>query len=332
MRRICLTAWLVCAVAPLARAQDAPADPRCSNQSIVGVLLEGSDACEKVKDLFRYMNPQLGTVIAGGNATLGQGGTLGGPGRFALGFRVNVLQASVPDIQSVPVNTGAAQRSTYETADRPVPMPVLDGAVGVFRGFPLGVTYVGGLDVMVNAAYLPEVSENGVELTTPDGSWKFGIGGRLGIISEGPVTPGLSVTYMRRDLPRVSMTARVDDDEVSMNELDVQTTAWRVVASKSFLVFGLAAGVGQDEYDTSTEITYAVRDGLIVHTPSAPIGLEQSVRRTNFFVDLNANIAVMKLLLEVGRVSGAEVPTFNTLDPEADAARWYGSVGIRVGL
>ncbi|HZF73263.1 MAG TPA: hypothetical protein VEZ51_07515, partial [Gemmatimonadaceae bacterium] len=36
------------------------------------------DACQKAIDLFKYMAPQLGTAIAGGNPTLGQGGNLGG--------------------------------------------------------------------------------------------------------------------------------------------------------------------------------------------------------------------------------------------------------------
>src|SRR5688572_32344074 len=62
------------------------------------------DACQKAVDLFQYMAPQLGTVIAGGNATLGQGGTLGGFAtfpfphpKFSIGFRVNALQGSLPD-------------------------------------------------------------------------------------------------------------------------------------------------------------------------------------------------------------------------------------------
>src|SRR5205823_2689698 len=36
------------------------------------------DACQQAIDLFQYMAPQLGAAITGGNATLGQGGTLGG--------------------------------------------------------------------------------------------------------------------------------------------------------------------------------------------------------------------------------------------------------------
>src|SRR5689334_2116517 len=66
------------------------------------------DACQKAIDLFQYMAPQLGTLIAGGNPTLGQGGTLGGLGHFSAGLRVNVLQGSLPQVQDVsPAVTGA---------------------------------------------------------------------------------------------------------------------------------------------------------------------------------------------------------------------------------
>jgi hypothetical protein len=332
MRRLASAALLTLLLHATARAQDAEADPRCSDPSIVGAGLPGSDACEKVKDLFRYMNPQLGAMIAGGNATLGQGGTLGGPGRFTVGLRANVLQASIPVIDEVPVNAGAAQRSVYETDDQFVPMPVFDGAVGIFRGFPAGATHIGGVDLLVNVAYLPEIEDNGIEITTPDGSWKLGLGARIGILEESLVMPGLSVSYFRRDLPTVSLTARSGDDQVTMNELEVETTAWRLVVSKSFLAFGLAAGIGRDDYDTNTEITYVVNDGLEVHTPSEPIPLTQDISRTNMFVDLSLNLTLLKLVVEIGRVSGDDVPTFNTIDPGADEAKIYGALGLRLRI
>src|SRR5689334_24101380 len=66
------------------------------------------DACQKAIGLFQYLAPQLGTMIAGGNPTLGQGGTLGGLGHFSAGLRVNVLQGSLPQVQDVsPAVTGA---------------------------------------------------------------------------------------------------------------------------------------------------------------------------------------------------------------------------------
>src|SRR5918999_2747562 len=76
------------------------------------------DACQKAIDLFQYLAPQLGVSITGGNATLGQGGTLGGLGHFSIGLRINAVQGSLPQINDVtPAATGATS-SRYETEDQ----------------------------------------------------------------------------------------------------------------------------------------------------------------------------------------------------------------------
>jgi len=36
-------------------------DSHCTDPAIVGVTLHGGDACQKVADLFNYMNMQIGT-------------------------------------------------------------------------------------------------------------------------------------------------------------------------------------------------------------------------------------------------------------------------------
>ncbi|HJP60006.1 MAG TPA: hypothetical protein VJ865_08400, partial [Gemmatimonadaceae bacterium] len=66
------------------------------------------DACQKAIDLFRYLAPQLGTSIAGGNATLGQGGNLGGLGHFSAGLRVNAVQGSLPQFENIQISTSGA--------------------------------------------------------------------------------------------------------------------------------------------------------------------------------------------------------------------------------
>src|ERR1051325_1622099 len=58
------------------------------------------DACVQAYDLFHFLAPQLGITLAGGNATIGQGSTLGGLGHFSVGVRGNVVAGSVPDVGS----------------------------------------------------------------------------------------------------------------------------------------------------------------------------------------------------------------------------------------
>src|SRR2546430_10638935 len=85
------------------------------------------DACQKAIDLFRYLAPQLGTSIAGGNPTLGPGGNLGGLGPFSVGLRVNLLQGSLPQVQNIQVSTSGAQNTpAIDTKSQYLPMPAAD--------------------------------------------------------------------------------------------------------------------------------------------------------------------------------------------------------------
>src|SRR5688572_27592421 len=161
---------LACTVAPVLAAQGG-VDSRCTDRVLVGEDNQGQDACQKALDLLNYMTPQLGTLIAGGNATIGQGGTLGGLGRFALSLRANAMRASLPDIDGAGVNYGDARRSNYVTEAQWAALPVVDAAFGVFKGIPLPLTNVLGVDFLLNVSYLPELKLEPLSFTTPYGSF-----------------------------------------------------------------------------------------------------------------------------------------------------------------
>jgi hypothetical protein len=184
------------------------------------------------------------------------------------------------------------------------------------------------VDAIVSAAYIPDVTSGSVSITSTDGSLRVGYGARVGIMSETALTPGISVTYVERRLPTVTITAREGANSLSMRDLDVKARSWRVMASKSFVVFGVAAGIGQDELRASSALDYDV-EGV---RPDRPFALETSPRRTNLFVDLSVTpFPLFRLVGELGRVSGGDVRTYNRFDPAADDARLYGSVGLRIG-
>jgi hypothetical protein len=327
---------LALTMAPAVSAQSG-VDSRCTDPALVGSSNEGQDACQKALDLLNYMTPQLGTLIAGGNATIGQGGTLGGLGHFALSLRANAMRASLPDIDAAGVNYGDAQRSNYVTEAQWAALPVVDAAFGVFKGIALPLTNVLGVDFLVNVSYLPELEHDPLSLTTPDGSFKFGYGARVGLLQESLVVPGISVTYMKRDLPRTTLVASWEGglangaDTARLQNFDIGTTSWRVVASKSLLTFSLALGVGQDRYEASADAFYSVNETL-ARFEGGPVRYGLDVTRTNVFLDLTTNLGLMKLVATVGGVSGGDIPTYNTFDKEADASRIYGSLGVRIGL
>ena len=298
----------------------------------------GQDACRIAVDLFQYMAPQIGTVIAGGNATLGQGGTLGGFSSFpilhpkiSIGLRVNALQGSLPDVGGITPGTTGEQQRTIPVEDQVIPGPAADVAIGLFKGLPLGLTNFGGVDLLLSALYLPEFDESNVSLAFPDGGLKIGYGARIGLLQESLVIPGVAFTWLRRDLPKANLSGTTAAGgltaDVAVNELDVSTTAWRVVASKSLVFFGLALGAGQDRYESSATVVGTSALG------SASTRVEQDIKRTNYFADVSMNLMLLKLIGEVGMVQGGEVSTLNTWEGKQPAdKRLYGSVGARLSF
>jgi hypothetical protein len=299
------------------------------------------DACMQATDVFNFMAPQLGLALGGGNATLGQGGALGGLGHFAIGVRANGFFGNSPKISTFPTpRIGGSQPAQVLPADRqPLGLPVVDAAIGLFGGIPLGVTNVGGVDLLVNAAYVPTYgSESGDIRVNPEANLKFGFGARVGLIQESLITPGVGVSYIRRDLPTTSISGTSTYVDINVDRAAVKTSAWRVVANKNFIGFGIAAGYGQDKYDESATVSGAVKSIEVppFGTASAsfePVAMSQSVTRNNMFADLSINMSVVRLVGEIGQVSGGTftAPT-NTFSKGAqDDSRIYASLGLRFG-
>jgi len=213
-------------------------------------------------------------------------------------------------------------------------MPTAELAIGIFKGLPLAITNVGVVDLLVSASYLPEFNSSGVSVKVPNGSLKLGYGARVGILQESLLVPGVSVSYVRRDLPTVNIAANSGSDSLYVNNFSLKTTAWRVVASKGLLLFGLAAGIGQDKYESSTDISAHVAARALTPAANAgPVSLSQNITRTNVFADLSLNLLLFKLTGEIGQVSGGTINTYNTFSgTQAADSRVYGSVGARFGF
>lgn len=318
----------VCLGASAANAQGGAIDSQCR----AGTLSERftQDACQKAIDLFQFMAPQLGVTIVGGNAVLGEHSAMRGPGHFSVGLRANAITSRLPQVDNqTPAITGAT-RSDYAVDKQVIGAPALDAAVGLFRGFPVAGTYALGLDALVNVAYIPSVDRQDVKLELPDGSFKFGFGGRLGVMQETFLTPGLAVTYLRRDLPTMNVLGRVNSDELNVRDMQVQSSAWRAVLGKNFSVFGISLGAGQDRYETSADVQVSV-DRAGQRVTSSVVQAEQIMTRRNVFANLSLNLSVLRLVGEVGRVTGGKVSTYNAFGGhDANGAIDYASFGLRV--
>jgi hypothetical protein len=326
------------AAALLVMASTAQAQTGCP-ASTAGASAQNAarDLCLQSQDVFQLLAPQLGISITGGNSTLGQGGTLGGLGHFAVEARGNVVMGDFPDISNWPApRTSTPTAQVLPSKNQIVGLPIVDGAIGLFKGLPLGLTNVGGVDLLLSAAYVPTLDKSKVSIT-PDQNLKIGYGIRVGALQESLLVPGVSFSYIKRDLPTTTITASdANFGSFTLSDAAIKTSSWRIVASKSLILFGVAAGVGQDKYDESASFAGTANTGLLLQPTQSfgPFALKQDMTRTNYFVDLSLNLLVLKLVGEVGQVSGGTLsPTpFNTFSTgAANDSRTYASVGARFG-
>ncbi len=323
-----LAAVLLLVVTSHAAAQGGAIDPQCRG----GTTQERAtqDACQKALDIFTFLAPQLGASIAGGNAASGEHSALRGPGRFSVGLRVNAIRARLPQMgRTSPVISGATT-SEYGISEQAVPVPTVDAAVGLFRGFPIGGTNALGIDGLVSASFLPSVNTSDVDVTLPDGSFKFGFGARVSLVQESVLSPGISVTWLQRDLPVLNFEGTPGADRIQVNSMQVSTRAWRAVIGKNLSVIGVAAGVGQDTYETSALADVRVVRGGVTYA-AGPVSAIQTFKRDNAFGSVSLNLSLLSIVGEYGRSSHGNLATYNTFaNSRADDAVDYLSIGVRI--
>ena len=115
-RQIVLVIGALAATATIAQGQAKASDPQCADPAAGHAAIQNS--CNTAVDLFNYMAPQLGSLVAGGNTTLGQGGSLGGPGHFVISVRGNVMKGSLPEIDNYTPSITTRQPETINAKDQ----------------------------------------------------------------------------------------------------------------------------------------------------------------------------------------------------------------------
>lgn len=321
MRRILVASFAVAAL-----TMSAPAS--AAAQGCTTGAPEANEACATGRDLLLYMAPQLGTSLVGGSHTLGIGTNLGGLFHFAIAVRANAVMGSLPDIDNVGANATPVSQN-YAVKDQYLGLPTVDFALGLTKGFNLGVTRIGGIDLIGGATYVPEITEDDFSVTAPDGSLSIGYGARIGLLQQSALIPGVSFSWMKRDMPTLDMSTTSDGgDTFSIDNLAIKSTSWRLAAQKNFLLFQFGAGFGKDNYDFNADVAASVDNGAYTGSFNA----SQDMSRTTMYGSLGINLFLVKIVGEVGQVSGGSAPTFHTYDTAADAKRMYGTVGVRISF
>jgi len=295
----------------------------CSNPTQIG------DACAVASDFFRYMAPQFGTAIAGGSHTLGIGTNLGGFPHFAIALRANAVLGNFPTIDNVQL--GAANPRNFAVEDGGAAMVTADFALGLTKGFNVGVTRIGGIDLIGGVTYLPTLEEDQFTLT-PQSNVSVGLGARVGLLQQSALIPGVAFSYMKRDLPTVDLVSDLDDgSSFSLDDFSIKTSSWRLSAQKNLLLFQLGAGIGGDTYDFSTAANVTVVDPGFP-SQSGSFSDKASMSRTTMYGSLGVNLLLVKIVVEGGQVSGGNIATQNTFDTPANEKRLYANVGLRISF
>lgn len=289
---------------------------------------EANDACAIGRDMLLYTAPLLGTSLAGGSHTLGIGTNLGGFPHFAIAVRANAVMGSRPVIDNI--SAGPATSKDFETEDQIIGLPTVDFALGLTKGWNLGITRIGGIDLIGGATYVPEISEEDFSIAAPGGSLAIGLGARVGLLQQTALLPGVSVSYMRRNMPTLDLTATTDGgDNLALTNLSVKTSSWRISAQKNLFLLQLGAGFGKDSYDFGADVSATVNDG---GSFNGNFSANQAMERTTMYGTVALNLFLIKIVGEVGQVSGGNAPTFNNFSTPADASRNYGTIGIRINF
>ncbi len=318
MRRspLTLTLTLTLTRAPALVAQN----PGCAAYAAV---VQSGRVCNAAVDGARAFHPIVGLLTSGGNPVLGRAGSLGGPARFAITARGNGTKVVLPDL-----DYDGSAGVVAKDDEIFFPSPLVEAAAGLVGGRGLV-----GLDLLGSAQLLPTGVVDGLEVdqdATNIGSVAlgFGFGARLSLFENAGPLPGVSVSVMRRSVPRVQYGDLGAGDEYSF-AADVQAWNLRAVAGKRFSVLALAVGVGHDWYDGEASIRFnEPLTGAI-----GAIELDLSTSRTMGFVNLGLDFRYVRLVGEAGYQFGKDQrigTVFQDFDPAS--GRFFAAAGLQFGL
>jgi hypothetical protein len=298
------------------------------NSECAGYPGDAQRVCDAGLDATRAFHPIAGLLVSGGNPVLGSANTLGGLGHGSLTLRANAVQLVLPDLEyDGSTETVAAGDKLW------APAPLVEGALGIFGGMPGGLLSV---DLLGSAQLLPTDQIDNLrvdESARSIGSIALGLGYglRVGVLREKGPLPGVSVSYMRRNIPEISYGEVVigGDDDYSY-AVDLDATNIRVVASKKLAILSLAAGLGWDRY--TGDATVQFRDPL-TSTPEDPINFDLKNERTMAFANAGLELGLVKLVGEAGYQSGKDQQlTTDFEDFDTTKGKFFAGLGLRLSF
>ena len=279
--------------------------------------------CQRAEDALKSFHPVAGLIVSGGNPVLGSGGTLGGLGHFFVSARVNAVKVALPSTNSADTASTSAV----------VPAPVIEAGLGLWNGLGNGLLSV---DALASATLLPttQVSNLSVDSNaTKIGSLALGLGYgvRVGILKGSFFIPSVSVSVMRRTLPRIqygTLGAVPSTDSAFSFDTDLKATNFRVTAGMHLLLLDVAAGFGYDVYTSNAHLAYYSSPISIAHDT-----LNLNNKREVIFLNAGMNLMLIKVIGEIGYQTGKDQTlstNYQGLDPKAGHV--FGGAGVRISF
>jgi hypothetical protein len=294
--------------------------PECSAYSGNSGLV-----CAAAVDGTRAFHPILGMLVSGGNPTIGSAATLGGVGHASLTLRANASNVVLPDLDY----TGSS--STVPGDEVLVPAPMIEGALGLYKGMSGGLFAV---DLLGSALLLPTEQLKNFNVD-PDarrvGSIAVGLGygARVGLMRGTGPLPNISLSAMRRDVPTLIYGDVASGDTYGYT-MDLHATNLRLIASKQVAVLDLAAGLGWDKYTGNAIIQF--RDPITsTLQPNVPADLNSS--RVLGFLNAGLSVSMLRLTGEVGYQGGKDQNLSTDFENfDTTQGKFFAGLGLRVSF
>ena len=305
--------WLAVLAAPIA-AQE----PQCQS----GSTPSARTACNTMVDATKVFHPLAGLLVSGGNPVLGTAATRGKFGHLSATLRVNAIKASLPNPDS------AAQNPVPSSFDGYFPAPMIEAAVGLYGGQGGGLLSIDGLAsaVLLPASRVPGMSVDPGAPKIGDVALGIGYGVRIGVVRGSFPVPAVSVSVMKRHVPRIQFGDVTASDPADF-ATDLNATNWRAVAGMRVLFADVAAGIGIDHYTSTAIIHYQDITGIQTVT------LDLKNTRQVLFADAGLTTGLVKLVAELGYQTGTDQrfsTNFSDFDPKAGHVFW--GAGLRIGF
>ena len=294
-------------------------EPQCQS-----VNAQAQAGCNTMVDATKAFHPLAGMIVSGGNPVLGAAGTLGGFGRLSAALRVNAIKASLPNPDS------AAQNPVPSSFDGYFPAPVIEAAVGLYGGQGGGLLSIDGL---ASAVLLPASRVQGMSVDPGapkigDIALGLGYGVRIGLLRGAFPIPSVSVSVMKRHVPRVQFgNINAPTSDPADFAIDFDAVNYRVVAGMRVLFADVAAGLGVDHYTSAARIRFQDVTG------PRTVNLDLANTREVLFANAGLSMGLAKLVLELGYQTGTDQSfstTFSDFDPKAGHVFW--GAGLRLNF